>query len=152
MEKFSYNNFDNFEGMDIKKSFDYKIDDKINILNELEYFQLFFDDEIMNFFEQESNKYVTNILITKYGSNFKEFILNEKAYNTYRYLYVTKGIIKEVILAFIGVRIFIGINKLPSIDNYWSNDVLYKNNLVKKIKLKVYYYFFVFHYILKKKI
>ena len=37
-------------------------------------------------FEQESNKYVTNILITKYGSNFKEFILNEKAYNTYRYL------------------------------------------------------------------
>ena len=29
----------------------------------MEYFQLFFDDEIMNFFEQESNKYITNILI-----------------------------------------------------------------------------------------
>ena len=27
----------------------------------MEYFQLFFDDEMMNFFEQESNKYVTNI-------------------------------------------------------------------------------------------
>ena len=56
MEKFSYNNFNNFGGMDIEESFDYKIDDKINILNELEYFHLFFDDEIMNFFEQESNK------------------------------------------------------------------------------------------------
>ena len=63
MEKFSYNNFDNFEGMDIEEPFDYKIDDKIKVLNELEYFQLFFDDEIMNFFEQESNEYVTNILI-----------------------------------------------------------------------------------------
>ena len=50
MKKFSYNNF---EGMDIEEPFDYKIDDKINILNELEYFQLFFDDEIMKFFEQE---------------------------------------------------------------------------------------------------
>ena len=70
--------------MDIEKSFVYKFDYKINILNELEYFQLFFDDEIMNFFEQESNKYVTNILKKKYGSNFKEFILNEKTYNTYR--------------------------------------------------------------------
>ena len=152
MEKFSYNNFDNFEGKDIEELFDYKIDDKINILNELEYFQLFFDDEIMNFFEQESNKYVTNILIKKYGSNFKEFILNEKAYNTYRYLYVTKGITKEDILAFIGVRIFMGINKLPSIDNYWSNDVLYKNNLVKNVKSKEYFILLVFHYILKKKI
>ena len=72
----------------------------------------------MNFFEQETNKYVANILIKKYGSNFKEFILNEKAYNIYRFLYVTKGITKENILAFIGLRIFIGINKLPSIENY----------------------------------
>ena len=48
----------------------------------------------MNFFEQEPNKYATNILIKKYGSNFKEFILNEKACNTYRYLYIIKGIIK----------------------------------------------------------
>ena len=47
MEKFSYNNF---EGMDIEEPFYYKIGNKINILNELEYFQLFFDDEIMNFF------------------------------------------------------------------------------------------------------
>ena len=57
--------------MDIKEPFDYKIDDKINILNELEYFQLFFDDEIMNFFEQESNKYVTNILIKKMAQILK---------------------------------------------------------------------------------
>ena len=151
MEKFSYNNFDNFEGMAIEESFDYKIDDKINILNELEYFQLFFDDEIMNFFEQESNKYVTNILIKKYGSNFKEFILNEKSYNIYRYLYVTKGITKEDIFTFIEERIFIGINNLPSIENYWSNDVLYKNNLVKKVMSKEYYYFICFSLHFKEK-
>ena len=40
---------------------------------------------------------------------------------------------KEDILAFIGVRIFMRINKLLSKENYWSNDVLYKNNLVKKV-------------------
>ena len=45
----------------------------------------------------------------KYGSNFKEFILNEKAYNTYRYLYVAKGITKEDISVFIG---FFGLHSL----------------------------------------
>ena len=98
--------------MDTKEPFYYEIDDKINILNELEYFQLFFDDEIKNFFEQESIKYISYILIKKYCSNCKEFILNEKAYNTYRYLYVSKVIRKEDILVFIGVGFFIGINKL----------------------------------------
>ena len=64
---------------------------------------------------------------------------------------VTKGITKEDILAFIGVRIFMGINKLPSIENYWSNDVLYKNNLVKKVMSKEYYYFICFSLHFKEK-
>ena len=87
----------------------------------------------------------------KYGSNFKEFILNEKAYNTYRYLYVAKGITKEDISVFIGVKIFMGINKLTSIDNYWSNDVLYKK-ILKKIMYKEYYYFIYFSLHFKEKI
>ena len=44
-----------------------------------------------------------------------------------------------------------GINKLPSIENYWSNDVLYKNNLVKKVMSKEYYYFICFSLHFKEK-
>ena len=75
----------------------------------------------------------------------------EKYINTYRYLYLIKVIKKEDILAFIGVRIFMGINKLPFIENYWSNDVLYKNNLVKKVMSKEYYYFICFSLYFKEK-
>ena len=44
-----------------------------------------------------------------------------------------------------------GINKLPSIDNYWSNDVLYKNNLVKKVMPKESYCFICFSLFFKEK-
>ena len=44
-----------------------------------------------------------------------------------------------------------GINKLPFIDNYWSNDVLYKK-ILKKIMHKEYYYFIYFSLHFKEKI
>lgn len=95
--------------MEIEKSFEGNIDDNITILKELEYFQLFFDNKIMKFLCDESNKYVTDKLKEKYGENFKSRILDEKDYNSYRNLYVTKGINEDDIRAFIGVRLFMGI-------------------------------------------
>ena len=49
-----------------KKSFEENIDDNINILTELEYFQLFFDNTIMKCLCNESNKYITDKLKEKY--------------------------------------------------------------------------------------
>ena len=62
MEKYIYNDSENFKGMDIEKIFKKNIDDNINILTELEYFQLFFDNKIMKFLCDESNKYITEKL------------------------------------------------------------------------------------------
>ena len=62
----------------------------------------FFSDEIIDYFVGESNNYYDKILKIKYGNDFKEKILEQKSYNTYPYLYATKGISKEDILCFIG--------------------------------------------------
>ena len=53
-------------------------------------------------------------------------ILNQKKHNTYPYIYVTKGIHKEDIFAFNEIRLFMGIQKYTSIDNYCENNTLYK--------------------------
>ena len=45
-------------------------------------------------------------LKNKFGEDFKVVILNQKNYNIYPYIYVTKGIHKEDIFAFIVIRIF----------------------------------------------
>lgn len=139
MEKYIYNDSESFKGMDIENSFEGNIDDNINISTELEYFQLFFDNKIMKLLCDESNEYITDKLKKKYGENFKHKILEEKAYNTYRYLYVTKGINEDDILAFIGVRLFMGIHKYSCIDKYWSRDILYCC-IAGEIMSKEYYY------------
>jgi hypothetical protein len=36
------------------------------------------------------------------------------------YLYITKGISREDILAYIGIRIYMGLHKMPSIKHYWK--------------------------------
>ena len=104
MEKYKYNTTENYSGMDVEESFEQIINDDINILNEFEYFQLFFSDDIISFLSQESNNYIRNKLLNEYGSNYKEKIKANKKYNTYEYLYVTKGISNLDILAFIAIR------------------------------------------------
>ena len=46
MEKYIYNDSESFKEMDIEKTFEENIEDNINILTELKYFQLFFDNKI----------------------------------------------------------------------------------------------------------
>jgi hypothetical protein len=52
---------------------------------------------------------------------------------------VTKGISKEDILAFLGIRIYMGIHKYPVIDYYWNNSNIY-NNIIRSIMPKTYYF------------
>ena len=142
MKNFIYNDFENYKGMDInEQDYEYEFDfaGEIESNNEYNYFRLFFTDEILNFFVKESNEYYTNILINKFGNNFKEIILSKKNYNTYPYLYVKKGISKEDIIAFIGIRLYMGIHKYPSIESYWNNSNLY-TNIISSIIPKNYYF------------
>ena len=113
-----------------------------NHMTELDIFQLFFSDEIIKLLVQESNNYYQKILIEKYGSDYKNLILSQESKNSnnkYLFYFVTRGISKEDILAFIGIRIYMGLHKYPNISSYWSNNSLYKVNF-KRIMSKIYYF------------
>jgi len=62
MEKFNYNNIRDYNGIDIEESLISKIKNDIEIMNELEYFQLFFTDNILELLLRESNEFYQNIL------------------------------------------------------------------------------------------
>ena len=83
----------------------------LNILNEFEYFQLFFSDDIIYFLSQETNNYIRNKLLNEYGSYYKEKMKANKKYNIYEYFYITKDISNLYILDFIAIRIYMGIEK-----------------------------------------
>ena len=108
-------------------------------LNELQFFLLLYSNEILDMLVEEANNYYKKILIDKYGIDYKKVILAKKGFNTYPYLYVTKGISKEDILAFLGIRIYMGIHKYPVIDYYWNNSNIYKN-IIRSIMPKTYYF------------
>ena len=81
MKNYIYNDFENYKGMDIdEQDYEYEYDfvEEIESNNEYNYFRLFFSNEILDFFVKESNEYYTNILINKFGNNFKEIILSKK--------------------------------------------------------------------------
>ena len=139
MEKYKYNTTEDYFGINVEEYFEQIINDDINILNEFEYFQLFFSDDMISFLSDESNNYIRNKLLNEYGSNYKEKIKANKKYNTYEYLYVTKCISNLDILAFIAIRIYMGFHKYPSIECYWKNDKLY-DNIISKIMSKEYYF------------
>ena len=63
MEKYKYNTTEDYSGMDVEESFKQIINDDINILNEFEYFQLFFSDDMISFLSDESNNYIRNKLL-----------------------------------------------------------------------------------------
>ena len=113
-----------------------------NYLNVLSYFRLFFNDEILDLFVEESNHYFTEILKEKYGNDFKNIVLSmnkEKLAKNYAYYYVTRGISKEDILTFIGIKIFMGLHKYPSLKSYWSSNYMCKINFNKAMPITYYF-------------
>ena len=71
----------------------------------LEVFKLFFSDDLLDSIVEESNRYAAQVM----GDE--------------RYREWTK-ITKEELKAFFGFSILMGIEKLPSVDDYWSKDPL----------------------------
>ena len=114
-----------------------KIKSNNNILNELGYFQLLYSNEIIELLAQESSNYYKNILLEKYGSDYIKIILETT--DSYPYLFVTKGITKEDILGYIGIRIYMGLFKLPSIRDYWKDgNILYETKMNKIMTSKFF--------------
>ena len=61
------------------------------------------------------------ILLDKYGNDYKSIILKSNNYGTFADLYVKRGINKEDILAYIGIKIYMGLYKYSSIEEYWKD-------------------------------
>ena len=106
--------------------------------NELEYFQLLFSDEILEMLSEESNTYYKKVLSEIELTYYKKIIISKESTSSYQYLYVTKGITKEDILAYVGVRIYMGLHKIPSIERYWRTKSLYQPR-INKIMGKNYF-------------
>ena len=129
MEKYKYNQLEEYSGINIEEYFEPKIRDDISIMNELEYFQLFITDEILELLTEESNNYMKKILLDKYGNDYKSIILKSNNYGTYADLYVKRGINKGDILAYIGIRINKGLYKYSAIEEYWKDCLLHESIL-----------------------
>ena len=110
-----------------------------SVMNEYEFFRLLFSNEILDLLVEESNNFMKKLIIEEYGPDYREIVLSRKTNSTYAYLYVTKGIKREDILAFIGMRIYMGLHKYTKIDLYWSDSIIYKNYL-KDLMPKHYFY------------
>ena len=84
---------------------------------ELDYFKLLFSNEILDLLVEELNKYYINILIDTYGTEYYQ----KNKQLLYLIYMLLKGLIREDILAFIGIRIYMGLHKMPStIKHYWK--------------------------------
>jgi len=66
------------------------------------------------------------------------FLIKNK-FNSYFFLYVTKGITRDDIIAFIGIRMYMGLHKYPNFEFYWNDSQIYQN-VVSKIMSKTYFF------------
>ena len=112
------------------------IDEK-NILTEYDSFRLFFTDEIIENIRNESIFYYESKLKREKG-----ILWNKKEYskNSLPWLYFKYGISSDDILLFIGIRIYMGIIKFPTIDSYWNTLPIYTNflpNIISKNRYKL---------------
>ena len=111
-----FDNLDNYIGMSLQEDYNGKpLIDKIE--TPLDSFRLFFTDELLEKIAEDSNKYYHEKLQLQYGPDYKT---KKYTKNSLPFLFLSKGINKYDILVFIGIRIYMGINRLPSIDIYWT--------------------------------
>ena len=64
----------------LEKEFCFEIKNEIDIMNEFEYFKLFFTDNILELLSRESNEFYQLVIKERYGNNYKYIILKEKKY------------------------------------------------------------------------
>jgi len=95
--------------------------DKYN--KEIDYFEMFFDDEIYNIIISESNRY----FMEKYMSDAKF------GTGTWQYQYKKKQITKQDIKSYFAILLCMAIVDLPQKRMYWSEDPLLRQNYIASI-------------------
>ena len=112
--------------MEIEEHIRQRLEKDAENLSELEYFQLLYSNDLIDSLVEGSNAYYTKYLLDNYGKDYKKIILSKEAPASYPYLYVTRGISREDVLAYVGIRIYMALHKLPAIRLYWSTGGLYQ--------------------------
>jgi len=88
----------------------------------IHFYNLFVDDEIMHYLVNETNKYALQCIISG--------IVNESILDYSRLNEWTDVNLSEM-KCFIGFIIWMGLDKKPSLNDYWSKNLLYKNFVSK---------------------
>ena len=100
-------------------------------LNELDYFRLFFTNEILEQFAMESYIFFKKKLADSYGGDFNEFketVLGSYGKgNSMPYLFVSRGISKEDILSYIGIKVYMDLHPLADVKSYWNSGTKFIN-------------------------
>lgn len=125
---------------------------KDEFLNELGYFELFFSKEIQELFADESATFFRKKLIDSYGVDYKTTVLGSYGKgNNMPYLFVSKGISKEDILAYIAIRVYMDLHRLADIKSYWNSGTPYIK--ITNIMSKNYFFLIAkaFHFPEKEK-
>ena len=106
----------------------------INLIpNESSSFKLFFDEEIISYIKKESLDYMEKITKKEESKKIK--------FGSRLYYLKNYNINNEDIYAYLALRIYMGIVKIPKKEMYWSTSNLYHNNFISSIMPKCYFKF-----------
>ena len=103
----------------------------IEIEKESSSFKLFFDDEIISYIKKESLDYMEKITKKE-----KEVKFGSRLYYLKHY-----EINNDDLYAYLALKIYMGILKLPKKEMYWSSSILYHNNFISSLMPKCYFKF-----------
>lgn len=90
--------------------------DTMNSLSPFDFFTLFFDDEVVNLILVETNRYAHNKL-------------NEANTSSKSRINKWIDIDRDELYVFLGIIMWMGLVKMPSISHYWRTSILYKNSI-----------------------
>ena len=103
----------------------------LEIEKESSAFKLFFDEEIITYIKKESLDYMEKITKKE-----KEVKFGSRLYYLKNY-----EINNEDLYAYLALKIYMGILKLPKKEMYWSTSILYHNNFISSLMPKCYFKF-----------
>lgn len=92
------------------------------------YCRLFLSDDILDLFAEETSSLCKKKLLDTYGGDYKDTVLASYGKgNSLPYLFCSKGISKEDILAFIGIKVYMDLHPLADIKGYWNHGTKFIN-------------------------
>ena len=100
--------------------------DKLKKIEEspLDFFNLFLDDEVLNLICRETNRYANQTVVNR---------IVHKDIGPHARLTTWTDVTIEELKTFFGILIFMSINSLPNMTDYWSRAKIYRNPISEKM-------------------